>query len=218
VRLLVVEDEADLRESLARVLVDAHFAVDEAADGEDGLFRALEIDYDGIVLDRLLPRRSGDAVLAALRAAGRTTPVLLLTALDAIEDRVAGLDRGADDYLTKPFAVDELVARLRALIRRAAGTPAPAVVVGDVAVDLARRRVHRGGEEVELTSREFDLLELLVVHRGRVMSRAALADHLYAEDRDLLSNAIDVHVASLRRKLGADLIQTRRGLGYLVDA
>jgi two-component system OmpR family response regulator len=218
VRLLVVEDEADLRESLARVLVDAHFAVDEAADGEDGLFRALSIDYDGIVLDRLLPRRSGDAVLAALRAAGRTTPVLLLTALDAIEDRVAGLDHGADDYLTKPFAVDELVARLRALIRRAAGTPAPAVVVGEVEVDLARRRVHRGGGEVELTSREFDLLEVLVVHRGRVMSRAALADHLYAEDRDLLSNAIDVHVASLRRKLGADLIQTRRGLGYLVDA
>jgi two-component system OmpR family response regulator len=218
VRLLVVEDEADLRESLARVLVDAHFAVDEAADGEDGLFRALSIDYDGIVLDRLLPRRSGDAVLAALRAAGRTTPVLLLTALDAVEDRVAGLDHGADDYLTKPFAVDELVARLRALIRRAAGTPAPAVVLGDVEVDLARRRVHRGGEEVELTSREFDLLEVLVVHRGRVMSRAALGDHLYAEDRDLLSNAIDVHVASLRRKLGADLIQTRRGLGYLVDA
>jgi two-component system OmpR family response regulator len=217
VRLLVVEDEADLRESLARVLVDAHFAVDEAADGEDGLYRALAIDYDGIVLDRLLPRRSGDAVLAALRAAGRTTPVLLLTALDAVEDRVAGLDGGADDYLTKPFAVDELVARLRALIRRAAGTPAPAVVVGDVEVDLARRRVHRGGDEVELTSREFDLLEVLVVHRGRVMSRAALADHLYAEDRDLLSNAIDVHVASLRRKLGADLIQTRRGLGYLVD-
>ncbi|HVT47550.1 MAG TPA: response regulator transcription factor [Vicinamibacterales bacterium] len=217
-RLLVVEDEADLRESLARVLVDAHFAVDEAADGEDGLFRALEIEYDGIVLDRLLPRRSGDAVLAALRAAGRTTPVLLLTALDAVEDRVAGLDRGADDYLTKPFAVDELVARLRALIRRAAGTPTPAVVVGDVAVDLTRRRVHRGGGEVELTSREFDLLEVLVMHRGRVMSRAALADHLYAEDRDLLSNAIDVHVASLRRKLGADLVQTRRGLGYLVDA
>jgi two-component system OmpR family response regulator len=217
-RLLVVEDEADLRESLARVLVDAHFAVDEAADGEDGLFRALEIEYDGIVLDRLLPRRSGDAVLAALRAAGRTTPVLLLTALDAVEDRVAGLDRGADDYLTKPFAVDELVARLRALIRRAAGTPTPAVVVGDVEVDLTRRRVHRGGGEVELTSREFDLLEVLVMHRGRVMSRAALADHLYAEDRDLLSNAIDVHVASLRRKLGADLVQTRRGLGYLVDA
>ncbi|HWB16488.1 MAG TPA: response regulator transcription factor [Vicinamibacterales bacterium] len=217
-RLLVVEDEADLRESLARVLVDAHFAVDEAADGEDGLFRALEIDYDGIVLDRLLPRRSGDAVLAALRAAGRTVPVLLLTALDAVEDRVAGLDRGADDYLTKPFAVDELVARLRALIRRAAGTPMPAVVVGDVEVDLARRRVHRGGDEVELTSREFDLLEVLVIHRGRVMSRAALADHLYAEDRDLLSNAIDVHVVSLRRKLGADLIRTRRGLGYLVDA
>jgi two-component system OmpR family response regulator len=217
-RLLLVEDEADLRHSLRRVLADADFAVDEAADGEDGLRQALDIDYDGIVLDRRLPGRSGDAVLDALRAAGRTTPVLLLTARDAVEDRIEGLERGADDYLTKPFDVGELLARLRALIRRARRHPAPVVRIGEVRVDLVGRRVYRDEQEIEITSREFAILELLVLHRGHVMSRTALGAHLYDEDRDLISNAIDVHVASLRRKLGAALIRTRRGIGYLIDA
>jgi two-component system OmpR family response regulator len=216
-RLLLVEDERDLRRALARALTEAGFAVDESADGEDGLFRALEIDYDAIVLDLMLPRLGGFEVLEEVRRSGRTTPVLLLTARDAIDDRVRGLNGGADDYLTKPFALEELVARLRALIRRAAQHPAPAVAIGDLDVDLAARRVHRGGHEVELTGREYSILELLVRQRGTVVPRTVLFDHLYNEDHESTSNAIDVHVASLRRKLGASLIETRRGLGYLID-
>jgi two-component system OmpR family response regulator len=217
-RLLLVEDERDLRRALARALTEEDFAVDESPDGEDGLFRALEIDYDAIVLDLMLPRLSGLEVLDRIRRAGRTTPVLLLTARDAIDDRVRGLNRGADDYLTKPFAVEELVARLRALIRRAAQQPAPAVTIGDLEVDLAARRVHRRGQEVELTGREYSILELLVRQRGTVVPRSVLFDHLYNDDHESMSNAIDVHIASLRRKLGATLIETRRGLGYLIDA
>jgi two-component system OmpR family response regulator len=216
-RLLLVEDERDLRRALARALTEAGFAVDESSDGEDGLFRALEIDYDAIVLDLMLPRLGGFEVLDEIRHAGRTTPVLLLTARDAIDDRVRGLNGGADDYLTKPFALEELVARLRALIRRAAQHPAPAVAIGDLEVDLAARRVHRRGHEVELTGREYSILELLVRQRGTVVPRAVLFDHLYNEDHESTSNAIDVHIASLRRKLGASLIETRRGLGYLID-
>lgn len=217
-RLLVVEDEPDLRRSLARSLADAQFAVDEAADGEDGLFRALEVDYDAIVLDLMLPLRSGEAVLEAIRRAGRTTPVLLLTARDTIADRVRGLNHGADDYLTKPFVIDELVARLRALIRRSQHHPSPAVSIGDIRIDLARRRVFRNGVEVPLTGREFGILEQLVRHRGHILTRTALSEHLYSDASEVMSNAIDVHVAALRRKLGPTLIETRRGQGYLVDA
>jgi two-component system OmpR family response regulator len=216
-RVLVVEDEPDLRRGLARALTDEHFAVDESPDGEDGLFRALEIDYDAIVLDLMLPRVGGIEVLDQLRRAGRKAPVLLLTARDAIDDRVRGLNHGADDYLTKPFAVEELVARLRALIRRAAQHPSPAVIIADLEVDLVARRVRRRGEEIELTGREYSILELLVRQRGTVVPRAVLFDHLYNEDHESVSNAIDVHIASLRRKLGASLIETRRGLGYLID-
>jgi two-component system OmpR family response regulator len=216
-RLLLVEDERDLRRALARALTEAGFAVDESADGEDGLFRALEIDYDAIVLDLMLPRLGGFEVLEQVRRSGRTAPVLLLTARDAIDDRVRGLNGGADDDLSKPFALEELVARLRALIRRAAQHPAPAVAIGDLAVDLAARRVHRRGHEVELTGREYSILELLVRQRGTVVPRTVLFDHLYNEDHESTSNAIDVHIASLRRKLGASLIETRRGLGYLID-
>jgi two-component system OmpR family response regulator len=217
VRLLVVEDEPDLRSALARALADEHFAVDTANDGDEGLFLAIEVDYDAVVLDLMLPRRNGWDVLDALRAAGRRTPVLLLTARDAVDDRVRGLNAGADDYLTKPFALEELVARLRALIRRAAAQPAPSVRIADVDIDLASRRVFRGGTEVALTAREFGILELLVRERGAVVGRSTIAEHLYADDQEFLSNAIDVHVAALRRKLGAHLIRTRRGLGYLID-
>jgi two-component system OmpR family response regulator len=217
VRLLVVEDEPDLRSALARALADEHFAVDTANDGDEGLFLAIEVDYDAVVLDLMLPRRNGWDVLDALRAAGRRTPVLLLTARDAVDDRVRGLNAGADDYLTKPFALEELVARLRALIRRAAAEPAPSVRIADVDIDLASRRVFRGGTEVALTAREFGILELLVRERGAVVGRSTIAEHLYADDQEFLSNAIDVHVAALRRKLGAHLIRTRRGLGYLID-
>jgi len=216
-RVLLVEDERDLADALARALSDEDFAVDVSHDGEDGLFRALEIPYDIVVLDIMLPGRDGWQVLEAIRAGGKTTPVIMLTARDAVEDRVRGLNLGADDYLTKPFAVEELVARLRALGRRAEGQPAPEVRVGDVRIDMTARRVYRQEAEVPLTAREYGILELLARRRGAVVTRTTISEHLYSDDSHLLSNAIDVHVASLRRKLGTQLIRTRRGLGYLID-
>jgi two-component system OmpR family response regulator len=217
-RLLLVEDERALADPLSRALADEGFAVDISPDGEDGLYRALEIDYDAIVLDLMLPRLDGWQVLQGLRAAGRRTPVLLLTARDGIGDRVKGLNAGADDYLIKPFAIPELVARLRALVRRAAAHPSPRLQLGGIEIDLAARRVFRGPTEIELTAREYGILELLARHRGTVLARTAISDHLYDDDSEIASNTIDVHVASLRKKLGADLIQTRRGHGYLIDA
>lgn len=217
-KILLIEDERDLAQALSRALGDDAFAVDIAADGDDGLARALDGDYDAIVLDLMLPGRSGWEVLAALRQARRDVPVIILTARDAIEDRVRGLNLGADDYLTKPVAVAELAARLGAVVRRAARLPAPVLDLGDVRLDLAARRVYRGGTEMPVTAREYAILELLARHRGKVVSRAHISDCLYRDDSEILSNAIDVHVASLRRKLGGDVIQTRRGLGYLIDA
>ncbi|MBI4477289.1 MAG: response regulator transcription factor [Acidobacteria bacterium] len=216
-RVLLVEDEPDLASAIARALTDAGFAVDIAADGEEGVFYATEIDYDAVVLDILLPVRDGWEVVRTLRAAGRILPVIMLTARDAVEDRVRGLNLGADDYLTKPFAIEELVARLRALGRRAASHPAPELIAGDVRLDMAMRRVYQGGREVELTGREYSILEILARSRGAIVSRTEIAQHLYPDDADILSNTIDVHVASLRRKLGGALIQTRRGLGYLIE-
>ena len=216
-RILLVEDDVDLARAVARTLTDAGFAVDLSHDGDEGLHRALEVEYAAIVLDVLLPGCDGRAVLAALRARGRRTPVLLLTALDSPADAVAGLNIGADDYLRKPFDTGELIARLHALIRRAAGDPSPAVTLGDVRIDLAARRVFKNGQEVELTAREFGILQLLAAQRGQVVPRTLIDTQLYDDDTEVMSNAIDVHVASLRRKLGADLIQTRRGLGYLID-
>jgi two-component system OmpR family response regulator len=215
-RLLLVEDERDLAAALSRALAEESFAVDVARDGDDGLRCALEIDYDAIVLDLMLPRRSGWDVLREIRSAGRTVPVILLTARDAVDDRVHGLNLGADDYLTKPFAVSELVARLRALGRRAASHPGPDLVVGDVRIDLAARRVYRNDEEIELTAREYGILELLARRSGEIVTRTGISEHLYNDDAELVSNAIDVHVSSLRKKLGCDLIQTRRGHGYLI--
>ena len=215
-RLLLVEDERDLAGALARTLTEESFAVDVAHDGAEGLQRALEIDYDVMVLDVMLPRRSGWDVLREIRLAGRRLPVILLTARDAVDDRVHGLNLGADDYLTKPFAVAELVARLRALGRRASSHPSPDLVVGQVRIDMAARRVYRDGAEIELTAREYGILELLMQRRGEIVTRTGISEHLYNDDAELMSNAIDVHVASLRRKLGGDLIRTRRGHGYLI--
>ena len=216
-RVLLVEDEPDVASALARALTDAAFAVDVAADGNEGLFAALEAPYDVVILDVMLPGQSGWDVLKALRASGRAMPIIMLTARDAVADRVRGLDLGADDYLTKPFEVAELVARLRALGRRTAAQPSPAIAVGSVHIDLAARRVRLGEAEVELTARDFGILELLVSRRGRVVTRTEIANRLYNEASEVISNAIDVHVASLRRKLGESLIQTRRGFGYLID-
>jgi two-component system OmpR family response regulator len=218
VRLLVVEDERDLARALARSLTEAGFAVDVSADGEDALFRIREIDYDAVVLDVMLPRLDGWSVLEAVRGAQIRTPILLLTARDEVTDRVRGLNLGADDYLVKPFAVAELIARVHAIIRRGYGSAAPRLEIGSLVIDIAARQVHRDGQPVELTAREFAILELLTRSRGAVVGRATIYDHIYDDGTDVMSNAIDVHIAALRRKLGADLIRTRRGEGYVIDA
>lgn len=217
-RLLVVEDERDLADTLRRALEEEEFAVDISGVGEDALFKIREMPYDAVVLDLMLPRLDGWSVLQRARADGIRTPVLILTARDVIDDRVRGLNLGADDYLTKPFALAELVARVRAMIRRAYGNPAASLQLGDLTIDTAAREVRRHGLPIELTAREFAILELLTRSRGSVVARATICEHIYNEDADVLSNVVDVHVAALRRKLGANLIRTRRGEGYIIDA
>jgi two-component system, OmpR family, response regulator len=216
VRLLVVEDECDLLQALEKALREAGYAVDTAADGEDGLFKATSWDYDAIVLDLMLPKLDGWELLRRLRRV-KKTPVLLLTARDALPDLVKGLDTGADDYLAKPFERLELLARLRALMRRAAGQATAVLEVGDVRIDTASRTVTRQGKSVTLTPLEYAMLEFLAHHRGRIVTRTMLYDHLFDENEDSLSNLLDVHVSNLRKKLGADFIVTRRGQGYLID-
>lgn len=216
-RLLVVEDEPDLLRSVSQALREAGYAVDVAEDGEDGLHKALTWDYDAIVLDVMLPELDGWTVLARLRSKKRT-PVLMLTARDTTADRVRGLDGGADDYLVKPFELDELFARLRALIRRSVSLATSVVEIGPMRIDFAARTVSAGGQRVPLTAREYSLLEYLVLHRGEVVTRTTLYDHLFDENDDTLSNLLDVHVSNLRKKLGHDLITTRRGHGYSIEA
>ena len=216
-RVLVVEDEPDLLAVVARALREHGYAVDEAADGDDGLFKATSWDYDAIVLDLMLPGRDGWSVLAELRKT-RKTPVLCLTARDAIADRVRGLDGGADDYLVKPFALKELLARVRALIRRAAGQAEPVVTVGPVAIDLRAKRVTLDGEPVPLTAREYAIVEFLALRRGRLVTRTEIYEHIFDETDDTLSNLVDVHVSNVRKKLGKDFITTRRGQGYVIEA
>jgi two-component system, OmpR family, response regulator len=216
-RILVVEDEPDLLKSLILGLQDDGYAVDGAADGEEGLFKAEAYEYDAIVLDIMLPLLDGWELLRRLRKS-KKTPVLMLTARDTVRDRVRGLDGGADDYLIKPFDVDELLARLRALIRRAASQAQPHIEIGDVVIDTAARTVTQAGQEVVLTAREYALLEFLALHRGKVVTRTMLYDHLFDENDSTLSNLLDVHVSNLRKKLGHDFITTRRGHGYSIDA
>jgi two-component system OmpR family response regulator len=215
-RLLVVEDEADLLASLAKALREEGYAVDTAADGEDGLDKAQSLDYDAVVLDVMLPRLDGWQILDRLRES-KKTPVLMLTARDAPPDRVRGLDGGADDYVVKPFDLDELLARLRALIRRAAGQTRNVVEIGDVVVATDARRVTRAGRPMALTAREYALVEFLALHRGRVVTRTELYEHLFDEDEDTLSNLLDVHVSNVRKKLGAGFITTHRGHGYSIE-
>lgn len=215
-RLLVVEDEPDLLRVLVAALEEEGYAVDAAADGEEGLFKALSWDYDAVVLDVMLPRQDGWQVLRKLRET-KATPVLMLTARDATADRVRGLDSGADDYLVKPFELSELHARLRALIRRAAGQPRPVITIADVAVDTVNRSVSRSGETIALTAMEYSLVELLALHRGELVTRTMIYDHLFNEDDESLSNLVDVHVSNVRKKLGKDFIITRRGQGYIID-
>lgn len=215
-RILIVEDEPRLQRNLAKALREAGYAVDTASDGVEGAFKAGDYDYDAIVLDVMLPKMAGWEVLARVRAT-KKTPVLMLTARDSSEDRVRGLDTGADDYLVKPFDLPELLARVRALIRRAQGQPQPELVLGEVVINSRTRSVTRAGAAVTLTAREFAILEYLALHRGEVVSRTTLYEHLFDENEDTLSNLVDVHVFSIRKKLGHALIATRRGQGYCIE-
>jgi len=214
-RILVIEDDPDLLYAIACNLREEGYAVDTAEDGEDGLFKATTWDYEAIVLDLMLPKLDGSVLLERLRRR-KAVPVLILTAKDRVSDRVRGLDSGADDYLVKPFELAELRARLRALVRRAAGTSPPLIEVKGVAIDTSSRSVTRNGVEIELTAQEYALVELLARHRGRLVTRAMIYEHLYGKDDDSLSNLVEVHVSNIRKKLGHDFIATRRGQGYLL--
>ena len=218
-RILLVEDEPDAARMLAKGLREQAYAVDLAVDGDAAIYQSSITDYDAVVLDVMLPGPDGMQVCRELRKRGCPVPVLMLTARDAVEDRIAGLDCGADDYLAKPFAFGELLARLRAVIRRGARPPVPEVIqVGDLRLDTAARHVQRRNRAVSLTAREYALLEYLAHHAGAVVSRADIAEHVWDEHYDPLSNVIDVYVQRLRRKVdlpGQDsLIRTRRGEGY----
>ena len=214
-RLLVVEDEIDLLESLAQALREDGYAVDTADNGDDGYFKAKTWDYDAIILDWMLPKLNGIELLRRLRR-DKKTPVLLLTAKDAVSDRVTGLDQGADDYLVKPFSLSELLARVRALIRRSTGNASNLIVIGSIEINLASKTVQDSGNAIELTAREYAMLELLAVHAGKLVSRSMIYNHIFDEQDDTLSNLVDVHISHLRKKLGRDLIETRRGQGYIL--
>jgi two-component system, OmpR family, response regulator len=214
-RLLIVEDEPDLLRALSRALREDGYAVDTAEDGEDGCFKALEFDYDAIVLDWMLPVMNGMELLKALRAK-KKTPVLMLTARAAVSHRIEGLTSGADDYLAKPFDINELRARLRALIRRSSGQACDQIVIGDVCLDTWSKSLTLTGQEVVLTAREYALVEYLALRRGKMVSRTELYEHLFDENEDSLSNLLDVRVSLVRKKLGADFIITRRGQGYCI--
>jgi two-component system OmpR family response regulator len=213
-RLLLVEDEPDLLKILAKSLREEGFAVDTAADGADGLHKARRCDYDAIVLDWMLPELSGLDVLRSLRRE-KKTPVLLLTARDAIPDRVQGLDGGADDYLVKPFNNQELLARIRALIRRTSNQATNQIVSGELIIDTAAKRVFENGIEIVMTAREFNILELLALNRGKMVSRTMIYEKIFDENDDSLSNIVDVHVSHIRKKLGHARIETKRGMGYI---
>lgn len=217
-RLLVVEDDKDLNRQIVTALEQAGYAVDRAFDGEDGGYLGETEPYDAIVLDLGLPMVNGVTVLQQWRRAGKTMPVLILTARDRWSDKVAAFDAGADDYVVKPFHVEELLARVRALLRRAAGHATSEIACGPVRVDTRASRVLVDGQPIKLTSHEYRLLAYLMHHQGRVVSRGELVEHLYDQDFDRDSNTIEVFVGRLRKKLGVEVIQTIRGLGYVLAA
>lgn len=220
-RVLLVEDYDPLRKSLAQGLREAGFAVDASADGEEGLWYAHSNDYDVIVLDIMLPKLDGLTILTRLREAGNHAQVLLLTAKDTVQDRVKGLNLGADDYLIKPFAFEELLARVRALVRRRYDAGDPVIRVRDLEVNTAARTVRRAGERIDLTAREYTLLEFLALRAGQVVSRTEIWEHLYEFHSPAESNVVDVYVGYLRKKLERPglprLIHTRRGQGYVLE-
>jgi DNA-binding response OmpR family regulator len=221
-RILLVEDDTRIARFVSQALREQAYAVDAAADGDDALYKASVNDYDAVILDVMIPGRDGFEVCRGLRAMGSAVPVIMLTALDAVPDRVAGLDSGADDYLTKPFEVAELLARLRALLRRGRAVRPALVEVADLSIDTRAHVVRRAGRRIELTAKEYALLEYLARERGRVLTRAEIAEHVWDENFDPFSNLIDVNINRLRRKVddgfAAPLIHTRRGEGYMLAA
>jgi len=220
-RLLLVEDDARILNFVAKGLRENAYAVDVAADGEDAIYQVSINNYDVIILDVMLPVKNGFAVCRELRQSGVKTPILMLTARDAIEDKIAGLDFGADDYLIKPFAFEELLARLRALLRRNAEVRPPRITIVDLEIDTTAQRVWRAGREISLTTKEYALLEYLAREKGKVVGRAAIAEHVWDENFDPFSNLIDVYIKRLRAKMDENfdvqLIHTRRGAGYFLS-
>ena len=216
-RILVVEDDKDLNRQLVEALEESGYVVDKAFDGEEGHFLGDTEPYDAVILDIGLPEMDGISVLENWRRDGRTMPVLILTARDRWSDKVSGIDAGADDYVSKPFHVEEILARIRALIRRAAGIASPEIEIGPLRLDTKLSRVTMDGRLVKLTSHEYRLLSYLMHHQGKVISRTELVEHLYDQDFDRDSNTIEVFVGRLRKKISTDLIETVRGLGYRIQ-
>jgi DNA-binding response OmpR family regulator len=218
-RLLLVEDDPGVLRFVLKGLREQAYAVDTAATGDDALYQAEINTYDLIILDVMIPGPDGFAVCNQIRKAGNRVPILMLTALDGVEDRITGLDVGADDYLAKPFAFRELLARLRALLRRSGELRPPNITVADLVINTASQSVTRGGRRIRLTTKEYALVEFLARHAGQVVGRAAIAEHVWDETFDPFSNLIEVYVNRLRRKIDADshapLLHTRRGAGYL---
>ena len=221
-RLLLIEDYRPLRESLTKGLREAGFAVDKTGNGQEGLWYAMSNDYDAIVLDLMLPGMNGLDILKRIRSKGRECHVLILTAKDAVQDRVTGLDLGADDYLVKPFAFEELLARLRALLRRSYQEKNPRIKIKDLTIDQTAQRVWRGKEEIHLTRREYALLEYLAMRAGQTVSRSDIWEHTYDFNTSASSNVVDVYIGYLRRKIERPdepaLIHTVRGQGYMLGA
>lgn len=221
-RILLVEDDAIIASSVAKGLREESYAVDVAMDGDAAVYRAAITPYDAVILDVMLPKRDGFAVCRELRQRGLTMPVLMLTARDAVPDRIAGLDIGADDYLTKPFVFAELLARLRALLRRGPSLAPRILRVGDLELDTHAQRVTRAGRSILLTTREYALLEYLARNAGRVVGRAEISDHVWDDNYDPVSNLIESYINRVRKKLDAaglpPLIHTRRGAGYFIEA
>ena len=221
-RVLLVDDDVRISNFIAKGLRENSYAVDSASDGREALYQASINDYDIIILDVMMPHKDGFAVCAELRGSGSTTPILMLTARDAVDDRICGLDFGADDYLVKPFDFKELLARLRALLRRNGEFRPPKIVVADLEIDTVARRVWRAGREIALTGKEYALLEYLAREQNKVVGRAEIAEHVWDENFDAFSNLIEVYIKRLRTKIdvgfGTRLIHTRRGAGYILES
>lgn len=216
-RILVIEDETQLRETIVETLREEGFAVDSSIDGEEGLYKALHWDYDTILLDIMLPKMDGWEVLTRLRNR-KNTPVMILTARDAVNDRVKGLNIGADDYLPKPFDLSEMIARTRAIARRGISQNNPILSVGEITVNTTAREVKKAGTLIELTAREYSIVELFIRRANEVVTRDYIYEHIFDENEDSMSNMLDVYIYKLRQKLGKNFILTMRGHGYITKS